>query len=98
MMKNAQDNINEWLLREAHIVAGHAFQMEESACLLVCAESGVDKQEETPVGFLISHKNELIFKDARTPEGKQMLRVWSKHQELEMHDHEALLPAEYWYG
>lgn len=97
-MQNAQDNINDWLLHEAHMVTGHTFQMDDCSCLPVWPDNGVDEKGKTPQGFLVTHGSEVAYQDAHTPEGEQMLGTWSKCRVMELLEQESLLPAEYWYG
>lgn len=97
-MKNAQDNINDWLLREAHVVAGHAFRADDCSCLPVRPETEAGRQDETPLGFLVAHGQDVTYQDAHTPKGEQLLSIWTKIHLLELAEDEQSLPAEYWYG
>lgn len=95
-MKALQHNLNNWLQQEAHVVTGHPFQMDDCSCLPVVPES--QKEEETPVGFLVTHGADVNFVAAQTPDGEQLMSAWSKIHTLEMMEQAPSLPAEYWYG
>lgn len=95
-MKAMQHNLNEWLRREAHIVAGHPFQMEDCSCLPVAPETQVD--EDAPVGFLVTHGSDVAYVPAKTPDGEEIMTAWTKLHTTELTEEKQSLPSEYWYG
>lgn len=95
-MKILQQNVNEWLRQEAHVVAGHSFEMGDCSCLPVAPESF--SNEEAPVGFLVTHGSDMTFVDAQTSYGKKIMAAWEKNHLLELEEQEDSLPAECWYG
>ncbi len=95
-MKVLQQNLNDWFRHEAHVVAGDSFQMDDCSCLPVVPESR--KEEEMPVGFLVTHGDDVTYVPAQTPNGEQILTAWSKLHTLELVEETKSLPAEYWYG
>lgn len=97
-MKNTPDNINDWLLNEAHVVTGHTFKMDDCSCLPVWTENRATKQGETPQGFLVTYGSEVAYQDAHTPEGERIMSAWAKCHVLEILAEHPLQPAEYWYG
>ncbi len=97
-MKHIQDNINEWLRQEAHVVPGHAFQKDDCSCLPVWPEDKLDLAAEKPHGFLVSLGYEVTYLDAHTPEGEQLVDSWLKSRLSEILHDACSLPAECWYG
>jgi hypothetical protein len=95
-MKAIQFNLNDWLRQEAHVVAGHPFQMGDCSCLPVALES--EKEEDVPAGFLVTHGADISYVPAHSANGEQMLHVWTKKHALDEAESADKLPAEYWYG
>lgn len=97
-MKTIHDNINDWLQREAHVVPGHAFIMDDRSCLPVWPENQVVAFVEAPQGFLVTLGSEVAYIDANSPEGIELVQTWSKFQFAELLEASAVMPSEYWYG
>lgn len=95
-MKVLQQNLNEWLRREAHVTVGYPFQMDDCSCLPVAPES--QSNEATPVGFLVTHGSDVAYVPAETPDGQQILTTWELLHSLELLEEAKAMPAEYWYG
>jgi len=96
-MKRTQPNINDWLQREAHVVAGPSFQFEDCSCVPVTPESLLS-DSENPVGFLVTHGGDVTYVSAQTLNGKQILTAWTRNHLDEMAKEDRTLPSEYWYG
>ena len=69
--------------------------MDDCSCVPVAGESA---GEEEPIGFLVTHGADVIFVDAHTPDGEQMMSAWMKGHLLELEEQNPVLPAECWYG
>lgn len=95
-MKAMQQNLTDWLRREAHVVAGQPFKMGNCSCVPVAPENQVD--EAMPVGFLVTYGTDVTYVDAHTPAGARMITAWEKQRFLEITADKETLPAEYWYG
>lgn len=95
-MKAVQQNLNDWLRQEAHVKTGHPFQMGERACMPVVPAT--QKEEDTPVGFLVTQGDHVAYIPAQTPDGEQIMTAWVKLHSFEEREEEQALPAEYWYG
>lgn len=95
-MQTKHLNLEEWLHREAHVAIGHAFQTGECACVPVVPEA--PQKEGDPVGFLITHGQDVSFIDVNTPEGANLLCAYNKAKIQEMVSEQLNLPSEYWYG
>jgi hypothetical protein len=95
-MKLIQQNVDNWLRREAHVMTGQSFPMGDCSCLPVVPENQMD--EETPVGFLVTHGGDVTYVAAQTPVGQQMMSAWEKMHSLEIMEEAQPMPAEYWYG
>lgn len=95
-MQTKHPNLEEWLHREAHVAVGPAFQTSDCACVPVVPE-GPQKVGD-PVGFLITHGQDVSFVDVKTPEGADLLCAWTKVQMEDLVLEQVDLPSEYWYG
>lgn len=96
-MQTIRQNIDEWLQREAYVRAGNPFKFGTYSCVPVASEA--DEEEETPVGFLLTHGTDVTFIETQTPDGEQIMAAWSKNHFLEgASNKKKALPAEYWYG
>lgn len=96
-MRTIQQNIDDWLRSEAHVVAGSPFQYQNLSCVPVVSEHHTH-DTETPIGFLLTHGTDVAFVDAHTPEGESIMAVWTKTHILEVMEERQELPAECWYG
>lgn len=96
-MKAVQPNLDDWLRREAHVAAGRPFQFQDYSCVPVTPETQ-RPEEESPAGFLVTHGSDVSFVAAQTPDGEQLMRVWTKNHLLEAVEESQALPAECWYG
>ncbi len=96
-MKLVQPNIDDWLRREAHVAAGRPFQFNDCSCVPVAPENH-PPDVESPVGFLVTHGTDVGYVAAQTPDGEQLMRVWTKNHLLELAAENDSLPAECWYG
>lgn len=95
-MKAVQQNLNEWLRQEAHVKTGQPFQMGERACMPVVAATQQD--QDAPLGFLVTHGDDVAYVAAHSPDGEQIMTAWIKLHSFEEREEEQALPAEYWYG
>ena len=95
-MKVVQQNVDNWLRLEAHVMTGHSFVMDNCSCLPVVPENQMD--EEKPVGFLVTHGGDVSYVAAQTPDGEQLMSAWEKMHSREIMEQTQALPAEYWYG
>lgn len=95
-MRIIQQNVNEWLQQEAHVVTGHSFEMDDCSCLPVVPEDR--SHGEMPAGFLVTHGSDVTFVDAQTSYGREIMTAWEKNHLLELEAQEENLPAECWYG
>lgn len=93
-MRTIQQNIDEWLRREAHVVTGLPFQMDDCSCVPVAPQ----KKEDSPFGFFVTHGSDISFVPAETPEGAHILSEWHKIHVTEALERDKALPGEYWYG
>jgi hypothetical protein len=96
IMKVIQQNADNWFQREAHVITGHSFLMDDCSCLPVVPEN--QEEDETPVGFLVTHGRDVSYVAAHTPDGEQIMSAWSKVHSLERTKGPQPMPAEYWYG
>jgi hypothetical protein len=96
-MRTVSLKIDDWLRHEAHVVAGHPFQIGDFSCVPVAPET-LRQEKETPTGFLVTHGSDVSFIAAQTPDGEQLMRVWTKNHLLEVMEENQALPAECWYG
>ena len=95
-MKAMQQTLNDWLRLKAHVVTGPPFQVGDCSCVPVAPET--QREEDKPVGFLVTHGTDVTYVAAQTPAGEQMLSAWNKYHAPAPSREEPLLPAEYWYG
>lgn len=93
-MQTLAQSMDEWLRKEAHIIAGPPFQSADCTCVPVTPET----EPEGPLGFLITHGGDISYVAVKTREGKQLLKAWNKAHLQELEDSATALPSEYWYG
>lgn len=95
-MKAIQQNLTDWLRREAHTIAGQPFKMDNCSCVPVAPEN--QRDEALPVGFLVTRGADVAYVAAQTPDGERMMTAWEKQRFFETTVEKETLPAEYWYG
>lgn len=85
--------VDDWLLQEAHVIAGEVFGHNDLSCLPVSPDKG--KAEVNPIGFLILQSEAVNFVSSDSPEGQEILKTWQVAHRLEqLHK----IPAECWFG
>lgn len=89
-MQTFPSNIEDWLRREAHLVAGRSFVFNECSYLPVSLES----EQQHPVGFLVTHGDDVQFIPAASEEGAAPVLAWEKEADEAV----AVFPSEYWVG
>lgn len=93
MLTFPSNSIEDWLQREAHLVAGRSFVFNECSYLPVSLAT-----ENRPVGFLITHGEDVQFVPAESEEGIAPTLAWEQVANETDAKEAGIFPSEYWVG